>query len=261
MKLAMLAAALVMLPILASAQPSGQKTPAAIDPSLTAAPSTLSAQTVQGMQKRLRDWAELGRYRADNAQLPAPDTQRVVFYGDSITDAWGRDGGTTFFPGKPYVNRGISGQTTAQMLLRFRQDVIDLKPGAVVILAGTNDIAGNTGLASPRMIQDNLRSMAELAKANGIAVILASILPVSDYPWRPGLQPADKVRRLNAWIRDYARAHGITYLDYYTALANADGGMDRELAADGVHPTSAGYAKMAPLAQQAIDATLKTTAR
>ena len=201
------------------------------------------------------DYGQLGRYREANAALraPAPDENRVVFFGDSITDGWRLD---ESFPGKPYVNRGISGQTTAQMLLRFRQDVIGLKPAAVVILAGTNDIAGNTGTATQAMIEDNLQSMAELARAHGIRVVLASVLPVSDYPWRPGLQPADKVRRLNAWIGDYARRSGATYLDYWSALADAQGGMDAKLAADGVHPTPAGYAVMAPLAQKAIDRAL-----
>ena len=231
---------------------------AAIDPLFTAPASSLSAADIASLQQRLADWAQLEHYRAENAQLAAPTrgTRRVVFFGDSITEGWGRAAGTRFFPGRPYVNRGISGQTTAQMLVRFRQDVVDLHPAAVVILAGTNDIAGNTGIATLAMIEDNLRSMAELAKANGIRVILASVLPVSDYPWRPGLQPADKVRRLNAWIAQYARTVGAAYLDYYAALANAQGGMDRRFAEDGVHPSAEGYAVMAPLAQRAIDTVL-----
>lgn len=231
---------------------------AAIDPILTLPPSALDADQVSYLQQRMADWGQLSRYREENAQLPPParGEKRVVFYGDSITDGWGRIDGTTFFPGKPYVNRGISGQTSAQMLVRFRQDVIDLRPAAVVILAGTNDLAGNTGLATQKMIEDNLRSMAELAQAHGIRVVLASVLPVSDYPWRPGLQPAGKVRALNAWIHGYAQAHGATWLDYHAALANAQGGMDARLAADGVHPTPAGYEVMAPLAQRAIDAAL-----
>jgi Lysophospholipase L1 and related esterases len=180
----------------------------------------------------------------------------VVFLGDSITDGWGRNKGTSFFPGKPFINRGISGQTTAQMVLRFRQDVIDLHPAAVVILAGTNDIAGNTGLATLPMIEDNVRSMTELAQAHRIRVILASVLPTIDYPWQPGLQPAGKIRALNAWLRRYAAAHGATYLDYYRALATPQGGMRAGLSSDGVHPTPAGYAVMAPLAQQAIERAL-----
>lgn len=232
--------------------------PVAINPLYTAAPASLDTDQVASMQRQLADWPQLGRYRAENAQLapPLPGQARVIFYGDSITDAWGRASGTTFFPGKPYLNRGISGQTTAQMLLRFRQDVIDLHPATVIILAGTNDIAGNTGLATLPMIEDNFRSMTELAQASHIRVILASVLPTSDYPWHPGLQPAGKVRALNRWLRSYAVSHGATYLDYYSALANAHGGMDKRLALDGVHPTPAGYALMAPLAQRAIDQVL-----
>lgn len=228
--------------------------PVAIDPLYTMPPISLDAEQIASMQQRLADWPQLGRYRADNARLlpPEKDESRAVFFGDSITQGWGQVAGTVFFPGKPYVNRGISGQTTAQMLLRFRQDVIDLRPAAVVILAGTNDIAGNTGLSTLPMIEDNLRSMVELAQAHRIRVILASVLPVSDYPWRPGLQPAGKVRSLNAWIKAYASAHGATYLDYHAALGNAQGGMDPRFARDGVHPTPAGYAVMAPLARQAI---------
>lgn len=229
-----------------------------VDALYTRAPDTLQSKEVAELQKRLLDWAQLERYRADNAALapPAAGEQRVVFYGDSITDAWGRMQGSTFFPGKPYVNRGISGQTTAQMLLRFRQDVIELKPAAVVILAGTNDLAGNTGLTTQRMIEDNLRSMLELAQANRIKVVLASVLPVSEYPWRPGLQPAEKARALNAWIKQYAQSHGAVYLDYHSKLSNRQGGMDKALAYDGVHPTVAGYAVMAPLAQQAVERAL-----
>ena len=242
----------------ATGQAAAASAPVAINPMYTAQASALTTDQVASMQQQLADWPQLGRYRADNAQLapPAPDQARVVFYGDSITDLWGRAKGTTFFPGKPYVNRGISGQTTAQMLLRFRQDVIDLHPAVVLILAGTNDLAGNTGLATLPMIEDNFRSMTELAQSHHIRVILASVLPVSDYPWHRGLQPAAKVRALNAWLRQYAASRGATYLDYYSALVNAQGGMDPRLASDGVHPTPAGYAVMAPLAQQAIDKAL-----
>lgn len=183
---------------------------------------------------------------------PAPGTARVVLFGDSITEGWGRTGSDTFFPGKGYLNRGISGQTTAQMLVRFRQDVIALQPAVVVILAGTNDIAGNTGAATQAMIEDNLQSMVELAQAHGIAVVLSSVLPVSDYPWQRGVQPAPKVRALNAALKRYASTHNVVYLDYHTPLANRDGGLDKALAADGVHPTPAGYARMAPLAEAAI---------
>ena len=245
------------LPLVAVAQAHA---PVAIDPLFVAPPASLTTGQVASLQQRLADWPQLARYRDENATLGAPKTgeSRVVFFGDSITDGWGRVPGTTFFPGRPYVNRGISGQTTAQMLVRFRQDVIALHPTAVVILAGTNDIAGNTGVSTLPMIEDNLASMTELAQAHRIHVILASVLPVSDYPWQPGLQPAGKVRALNAWLRDYARGHGTVYLDYYEALANARGGMDARLAADGVHPTPAGYAVMAPLAEQAIAEALDT---
>lgn len=227
--------------------------PVAIDPVYTA--PTLTPKQVAGLQKLGADWPQLGRYRADNEKLgpPAPGEQRVVFFGDSITDIWGRRGDETkFFPGKPYVNRGISGQTTPQMLVRFRQDVVDLQPAVVLILAGTNDIAGNSGLSTLKMIEDNFESMDEIAKANHIKVIFASVLPVSDYPWRRGLHPADKIRELNAWLKNYAATHGDVYLDYYAAMTNADGGLDARLASDGVHPTPAGYAIMTPLAEKAI---------
>ncbi len=233
--------------------------PVAVDPLYTLPAASLTPQQVAYLQKLGADWPQLERYRADNAKLgaPAPGEQRVVFYGDSITDAWGRRGDETkFFPGKPYVNRGISGQTTAQMVVRFRQDVIDLQPKVVVILAGTNDIAGNTGLSSLKMIEDNFASMEEIAKANHIKVILSSVLPVSDYPWRRGLHPADKVRELNGWLKDYAARRGDVYLDYYSAMTNAEGGLDAKLASDGVHPTPAGYAIMAPLAEKAIERAL-----
>lgn len=232
----------------------GQTAPAAIDPLYTRSPTSLSPDDVASLQQRLADWPQLARYRDDNARLGPPKAgeRRVVFFGDSITDNWGRQEGVAFFPGKPYVNRGISGQTTPQMLARFRQDVIDLQPAAVVILAGTNDIAGNTGISTLGMIEDNLRSMTELARAHHIRVVLASVLPVSDYPWRRGLQPAGKVRALNAWIKQYAASSDAVYLDYYGAMTNGEGGLDAELAADGVHPTPAGYERMAPLAEKAI---------
>jgi acyl-CoA thioesterase-1 len=216
------------------------------------------AGQAQAMQEQLADWPQLKRYQAENAALPPPaeDQQRVVFFGDSITEGWGRTGSATFFPGKPYVNRGIAGQTTAQMVVRLRQDVIALKPAAVVILAGTNDIAGNTGPATPQMIQDNLASMAQLAQANGIRVVLASLLPASDYPWKPGLAPAPKIRSLNEWIRSYAAAHGAVFLDYHAALDNGQGGLSRQVSADGVHPNAAGYALMRPLAESAVQAAL-----
>ena len=177
--------------------------------------------------------------------------------GDSITDAWGRiyHG---FFPGKPYVNRGISGQTTPQMLIRFRPDVIALKPKVVVILAGTNDLAGNTGPTTSEEILGNLISMAELAKANGIRVVLASVLPAIDYPWRPEHpNPSDKIIALNAMIKDYATKNGLVYLDYFSALADERNGLRKEYAQDAVHPNQAGYDVMAPLAENAIEQALR----
>jgi lysophospholipase L1-like esterase len=204
------------------------------------------------MKAQLQDWAGLGRYRAADVAQTAP--VKVVFYGDSITDAWELNGGS-FFPGKPYLNRGISGQTTPQMVVRFRQDVVNLHPEAVVILAGTNDIAGNTGPSTPEMIEDNFKSMAEIAKANGIRVILASVTPVAKYPWRPEIAdvPA-KIAVINAWLKDYCAQEKLTYLDYWTAMAGPDGGMKPGISKDGVHPNAAGYAIMQPLAEAAIAA-------
>lgn len=199
------------------------------------------------------DWANLKRYQADNAQLgaPRPDEDRVVFFGNSITEAWAPMFATTF-PGKPYIGRGISGQTTPQMLVRFRQDVVALRPKVVVILAGTNDIAGNTGPSTNEMIADNLRGMTEIARANGIRVVLSSVLPVFDYPWKPGLQPAPRIIALNTWMQRYAEEIGETYLDYHSAMTDARGGLPPSLADDGVHPNAAGYRMMAPLVEAAI---------
>jgi lysophospholipase L1-like esterase len=216
-----------------------------------ASEAKVEAKAPVAVPSKLLDWPELSRYRAANETL-SPDPARVVFYGDSITDAWARNGGS-FFPGKPYLNRGISGQTTAQMLVRFRQDVINLHPATVVILAGTNDIAGNIGQATPEMIEDNFRSMTELARANGIRVILASVLPAADFPWKKGMEPAPKIAALNKWLAAYCVEQHLTYLDYYTPMADAAGGMKPGISLDGVHPNAAGYAIMEPLAQAALD--------
>ena len=199
------------------------------------------------------DWASLARYRHATATLGAPKSgeRRVVLFGDSITEQWAQYF-DVMFAGKPYVGRGISGQTTPQLLIRFRQDVIALRPAAVVILAGTNDIAGNTGLSTREMIEDNLVSMTELAKANGIRVVLSSVLPVFDYPWKRGLEPAPKIVALNAWMKAYAAKAGAVYLDYHAPMADARGGLPPELARDGVHPTEAGYRVMAPLLDRAV---------
>lgn len=223
---------------------------AVAQPAPAAAPTP---EQIAHMQKMLLDWPDLARYTADNAALrpPAPGENRVVFMGDSITDSWGRAVGT-FFPGEPYINRGISGQTTPQMLIRFRPDVIALTPKAVVILGGINDIAGNTGPTTPAMIEGNLTSMVELAKANNIRVVLSSILPAARFPWNPGIDPVAEIVAVNRWIRDYCATRGCVYLDYYSAMVDARGGMKPELTADGVHPNAAGYRIMTPLAAKAI---------
>ena len=245
-----------------TAMGQAQETPGAAPANAVAAPvapAVDTAKEIATMQAKLDDWPQLGRYRAENAALgPVPEgEQRVVFFGDSITDAWGRQPDTgEFFPGKPYVNRGISGQTTEQMVVRFRQDVIELHPAAVVILAGTNDVAGNTGPMTPQMTEENFESMADLARANGIRVIIASILPARDFPWHKGMDPAPKIRVLNDWLQGYCVNHSMTYLNYYPAMAAEDGGMKPGISKDGVHPNTKGYAIMAPLAEAAIEKTL-----
>jgi lysophospholipase L1-like esterase len=213
-------------------------------------------------QKRLdalqNDWPNLAKYRDANAKLRAPATneKRVVFYGNSITEGWGQFF-PTMFPRKPWINRGIGGQTTPQLVVRFRQDVIALKPKVVVILAGINDIAGNTGPSTLEMIEDNLQAMTEMAKANGIRVVLSSVLPAYDFPWRPGMEPAPKVVALNSWMKDFAAKAGAIYLDYHSAMADARQGMRDGLSSDGVHPTEAGYRVMAPLVEKAIAEALR----
>lgn len=212
------------------------------------------------------DWPNLNRYNEANKKTapPAKNERRVVFMGDSITDSWDDPAYGGFFPGKPYINRGISGQTTPQMLIRFRRDVIQLKPKVVVILAGTNDIAGNTGPTTLEAIEDNLRSMSDLAHANGIRVVFASILPVSDYETRDGKpltqtvrRPPEKILALNQWLKEFAKIRGDLYLDYYSAMADDKGFLRDELSNDGLHPNAQGYSVMAPLAEAAIAASLK----
>lgn len=219
-------------------------------------PEHPTADQKADIEWRLNDWPQLGRYAKDNAALPPVKAgeKRVVFMGDSITDNWGRSVGE-FFPGKGYINRGISGQTTPQMLVRFRADVIALKPTVVVILAGTNDLAGNTGPSSLQMIEDNLTSMAELARANGIRVVMTDLLPISNYHDKTSSQrrpPADIIA-LNAWIRAYAAREHLGFVDYFTAAVDKSGQLRAELSDDGLHPNAAGYAVMAPLVQKAID--------
>jgi lysophospholipase L1-like esterase len=208
-------------------------------------------------QSLLRDWPSLGHYHDLNRAVSAPGEgeKRVVFLGDSITENWGRLK-AGFFPGKTYLNRGIGGQTTPQMLIRFRQDVIILNAKVVVILAGTNDIAGNTGPMTLEATEDNIMSIAQLAKANGISVVLASLLPVLD-DMRParerGKRPAEKVATLNLWIKDYAGRAGLVFLDYSSLMLDDKHAQRRDWTNDGLHPNEAGYALMAPAAQRAID--------
>lgn len=205
-----------------------------------------------------QDWPNLERFREANSQLSEPDAteQRIVFMGNSITEGWSNFR-PEFFEGKPYVNRGISGQTTPQMLLRFRQDVIDLKPAAVVMLAGINDIAGNTGPSTIEMILNNIISMSELAISNQIKVVLCSVLPAKDFPWRPGLEPAEKVVKLNTLLQAYAKKHQLIYVDYFSAMVDDFNGMREDLAYDGVHPTALGYSVMEPLVEKGIADALK----
>lgn len=225
--------------------------------SMTLALVAVAAATRLSAQSGVTDWPNLARYREANAALPAPAAgeARVVFMGNSITEGWAPRF-VSQFPDRAWVGRGISGQTTPQMVLRFHQDVIALHPKVVVILGGTNDIAGNTGPSSLEMIEDNLAAMTEMARANGIAVVLCSVLPVYDYPWRPGLEPAPKIVALNSWIRDYARSHGAVYADFHSAMADERQGMKKAYAEDGVHPNAAGYQIMEQLIVPAIAAAL-----
>ena len=205
-----------------------------------------------------QDWAELKHFEKANQSVGAakPNEQRIILMGNSITIGWLQIH-PEFFKGKPYINRGISGQTTPQMLLRFRSDVVALQPTIVVILAGTNDIAGNTGPTTLERIMDNIRSMTEIAQANNIKVVLCSVLPAFDYPWKPGMKPHIKIPALNAKIAAYAREKEVYYLDYFTALEDGNKGMKTAYASDGVHPTLEGYKVMESLLEKAI-ATLTT---
>ena len=249
-----IAASFVLLLLVISASAQAQESQECADAKARAA----------RFEARLQDWPALARYRDANTKsaTPAKDETRVVFMGDSITDGWKL---ADYFSGKPYVNRGISGQTTPQMLIRFRPDVIALKPRVVVILAGTNDLAGNTGPMKLEDIEGNLTSMFELARANGIRVVAASVMPVSDYgktrDGKPQTQttrrPPEQIKALNEWIKKYAAANDVTYLDYFSAMVDAKGFLKEELSNDGLHPNDKGYVVMAPLAEQAIAAALK----
>lgn len=205
-----------------------------------------------------QDWANLGRYEMENRAVPKPvkGEKRVVWMGDSITDFWIKYD-SLFFAGKPYYDRGISGQTTGQMLLRFRPDVINLKPRVVVILAGANDIAENNGPSKLEDIFGNICSMAELAKANGIEVVISSVLPAYSFPWRPNIKPVEKIAALNSMLQAYSKKNGIVYLDYYSAMADQRQGLPPELSDDGVHPNLKGYKLMEVHAEKAVAAALK----
>jgi lysophospholipase L1-like esterase len=203
--------------------------------------------------ERSMDWAALTRYRTANSLLQSSKESRVrvVFMGDSITEAWAVDE-QQFFTRKSYIGRGIGGQTTPQMLVRFQQDVVALNPRVVVINGGTNDIAGNTGPSTLEMIEANLKSMVQIARANGIKPVLASVTPAFDYPWRPGIEPAEKIVALNAWMKAWCPQHGCIYCNYFAGLTNSAHGMREGLSVDGVHPNTAGYAIMQPIAEKAI---------
>lgn len=257
-------AVLLMCIVFASAQSTPQEAQGCAE---------VKAQAAR-LETRLNDWPALARYSNDNAKVgtASKDEKRVIFMGDSITDWWVKPESGGFFPGKPYIDRGISGQTTQQMLVRFRPDVIALKPKAVVILAGTNDLAVGNDLAVKaggtdilRAIKDNLTSMAELARANGIRIVLASLLPVHDYGKdKEGKSIIQSLRRrpnqikaLNDWMRTYATENGLTFLDYHAAMVDEKGFLRGELSNDGLHPNEKGYAVMSPLAEQAIATAFK----
>jgi len=243
------------------AQAPGPAAQAPLPPALVGCVELSAAlRGVANNDNRLRDWAQLNRYREANRTVGQVD---VVFLGDSITDSWPQERFGPFFPGRKYVGRGISGQTTPQMLIRFKPDVLNLKPKAVVILAGTNDVAGNTGPMTDEEIQNNLSAMAELAVANKVKVIFSSITPTGAYHVSPNgvpqttTRPLARIRGLNDWMKKYAASHGHVYLDYFSAMIDDTGAMKAELTADDLHPNAAGYAIMAPLAQAAIDRALK----
>jgi len=254
---------LILISTALSIAAQGTSTSAALP---TSSPSITADQLarLERAENRLKDWPNLARYRDANSKLapPAKGEDRVVFMGDSITDGWKL---ADYFPGKPYVNRGISGQTTPQMLIRFRPDVIALQPKVVVILAGTNDLSGNTGPMTVESIEDNLRTMAELAMLHDMRVVFASILPISDYNKnargepiiRSTGRPPDKIVAVNQWMEKFAEDNKQVYLDYFSALVDEKGFLKEDLANDGLHPNAKGYEIMKPLAEKAIGEALK----
>jgi lysophospholipase L1-like esterase len=242
------------------AAPSAAQTAQAPPPPVPDCPDV--ARAVRDMMTndaRLRDWPNLTRYRQANADLQrSGDAVPVVFQGDSITDRWDDEGSGGFFPGRHYVNRGIGGQTTPQMLIRLRPDVLSHHPKVMLLLAGTNDIAGNTGPMSDQDIEQNIAAIAELSAANGVKVVLAGILPISDYHQKPDVvaqvirRPMSRIAAVNAWIKQYASEHGHLFLDYAPAISDARGMLKAEFSEDDLHPNALGYAQMAPLAEAAI---------
>jgi acyl-CoA thioesterase I len=254
-RVALLGAALLSVPF-APAKLTAQETGSLPE---TKAPAPVAIAPSADTYSAKLDWPWLARFKEADMALAPPTAgeNRVVFMGDSITQAWKIEGSDGSFPGKPYINRGISGQTTPQMVLRFRQDVIDLKPKVVIILGGTNDIAGNTGPETLEDIEGYIASMAELAAAHHIRVVLCSILPAFDYPWKRGMEPAPKIDEVNTWMKAYANEHGHIYVDYHSAMKDQQDGLPATLSKDGVHPTAAGYAIMAPLAEAGIEKALK----
>jgi len=207
--------------------------------------------SVQGGNNLALDFGGFCKYEAKNMALPRASTKRVVYLGDSITEGWGTN--LIGLDQQDTINRGYSGQTTSQMRVRFRADVINLKPRILHFMAGTNDIAGNTGPTTVERIKDTIRSMCEEAQAHGIRVVIGSILPATHFDWRPEVRPAETIRTLNSWMKSYAELKGFIYADYYSALTDAQGGLPRAFSADGVHPNAAGYAVMAPIAAKAIN--------
>lgn len=258
------AARLLLVPLLLAAPASAQVKlpgdPHASDPvGIVAEPCPSRAEEtdpagrdMRKLHQVTRDWAQLCRYHRDNAAVRGQPVS-VVFMGDSITDGWIKGDPDFFKEGR--IDRGIGGQTTPQMLVRFREDVIALKPKAVHIMAGTNDIAGNTGPLRLAWTEQNIASMVELARAHGIRVLLASVPPARAFDWRPGIDPRASIAELNAWLRQYAAAHCLTWVDYHAVLADGDGGLRRDYTEDGVHPTRAGYEAMQPVLERALAAT------